>query len=168
MLKLNVLHLLAATGSLGTVMLLRREAMGRSLPLGRLGAGPLLALAAALVMLALTDPATRQPALWTGMLTAGLVVGTARGVVLPLQVDRLWDRFRLPAGRDGLWAAGLLGAAALIEFGTDLVPDHVPWTNMLDIAATATAAACAGFLIGRAVAVWLRSLRAPHITLRGP
>jgi hypothetical protein len=35
----------------------------------------------------------------------------------------------------------------------------------LEVGATALVAACAGYLTGRAVALWRRSLSAPHQTL---
>lgn len=158
MLKLNILHLMVAAGALGAVVVLRREAAGRSMSFGRLFTAPLLAFAAAFLLLAITEPQARQPVLWMSGLAMGAVVGTARGIMLPLQVDRLWDRLRLPSGRDGLWAASLLGAVALAAFSVDL----------LEAAASAAAAACAGFLAGRACSVWLRAWNAPHSSLSRP
>jgi|FEC22Drversion2_1045045.scaffolds.fasta_scaffold00172_14 hypothetical protein len=168
MLKLNILHLMVAAGALGAVAVLRREAAGRSLSFGRLFAAPLLAFAAAFLLLAMSDPEARQPALWVGGLAAGLVAGTARGIMAPLQVDRLWDRLRLPSGRDGLWAASLLGAVALAAFSVDLIPANLPWGDLLEVAASTAAAACAGFLAGRACSLWLRAWNAPHSSLSRP
>ena len=168
MLKLNILHLLIACGALGAVAVLRREANGRSLPPGRLFTAPLLAIPAAFLLFALSAPEQRQPGLWAIGLAAGFVAGTARGIVLPLQVDRMWDRLRLSRARDGLWVACLLGAVALAAFGADVVPADLPWMVMLDGAAATAAAACAGYLAGRASSLWLRALRAPHSCLRRP
>jgi hypothetical protein len=168
MLKLNILHLLVATGALGAVAVLRREAAGRSQSFTHLFTAPLLAFAASFLLLAMADPSARQPALWIGGLAVGLIAGTARGVMLPLQVDRLWDRLRLPSGRDGLWAAWLLGAVALATFCVDLLPADLPWGALLDVAASTAAAACAGFLGGRAGSLWLRTWNAPHSCLRRP
>lgn len=167
MLKLNVLHLMVAAGALGAVAVLRREAAGRSLSFGRLFAAPLMAFATAFLLLAMSEQA-RQPALWVAGLAAGLAAGAARGIILPLQVDRLWDRLRLPSGRDGLWAACLLGAVALAAFSVDLVPSNLPWGNMFAVTASTAAAGCAGFLAGRACSLWLRAWNAPHSGLSRP
>jgi hypothetical protein len=168
MLKFNVLHLLVACGALGSVATQWREARGRSLTSSRLFMAPLLAVAAAFLLLALAAPGSREPTLWVIGLAAGLTAGAARGVLLPLQVDHLWERLRLPRTRDGLWVASLLGALALAAFGAELIPADLPWGDMLEIAASTAAAACAGFLAGRAGSLWLRALRAPHSTWRGP
>src|SRR4051794_31641616 len=122
MMKLNILHLLIAGGTLGAALALRREAGGRSLTLSRLFAAPLLALPAALLLLPLAAPDAREPTLWIADLALGLGAGLARGVTLPLHVDRLWARLRLVRARDGLWAACLLGAGAAAAFGAELVP----------------------------------------------
>ncbi len=158
----NVLHLLVVAGAAGAVVLFRREARGRSQSPGQLFLAPLLALAAATVLLALPAPEARQPSLWLGGLAAGLAIGTARGALARLQVDHLWDRLRLPRGRDGLWAATMLGAIALAAFGAELAPGAAG----LETAATVAAAACAGYLTGRAGSLWLRALNAPHHALR--
>jgi hypothetical protein len=168
MLKLNVLHLMVAAGAFGAVAVLRREAAGRSLSFGRLFTAPLLAFAAAFLLLAMSEPQTRQPALWVGGLAAGLATGSARGIMLPLQVDRLWDRLRLPSGRDGLWAACLLGAVTLVAFSVDLIPSGLRWSDMFEVAASTAAAGCAGFLAGRACSLWLRAWNAPHSSLSRP
>lgn len=170
MIQPNVLHLLVVGGAAGAVALFRREARGRSQSPGQLFLAPLLALAAATVLLALPAPEARQPALWLGGLVAGTLIGTARGALARLQVDHLWDRLRLPRGRDGLWVALTLGAVALAAFGAELVPDQAhglaPAAGGLETAATVAAAACAGYLAGRAGSLWLRALRAPHHALR--
>lgn len=158
----NVLHLLVVGGATGAVVLFRREARGRSQSPGQLFLAPLLALAAATVLLALPAPEARQPTLWLGGLAAGLMAGTARGALARLQVDHLWDRLRLPRGRDGMWTALLLGAIALTAFAAELVPG----AGGLETAATIAAAACAGYLAGRAGSLWLRALKAPHHALR--
>lgn len=168
MLKFNILHLMVAAGAVGAIALLRREAAGRSLPFGRLFAAPLLAFAAAFLLLAMSESQARQPVLWIGGVVAGLAAGAARGIMLPLQVDRLWDRLRLSGARDGLWAAGLLGAVALAAFGVDLAPADLPWTDLLEVTPSTAAGACAGFLLGRAGSLWLRAWNAPHSSLSRP
>ena len=166
MLKLNILHLLVTGGVLAAVVASRREASGRSLTAGRLFIAPVFALLAAILMLALTDPQARTPALWIGTLVAGLTAGTARGIVMSLQVDRTWDRLRLPHARDGFWVSLLLGVLALAAFAGDTVA-AVPSTDLvLDAATAAAAAGCCGYLAGRASSLWLRTLNAPHSTWR--
>ena len=162
MIQPNVLHLLVVGGAAGAVVLFRREARGRSQSPGQLFLAPLLALAAATVLLALPAPEARQPSLWLAGLAAGAAIGTARGALARLQVDHLWDRLRVPRGRDGMWVAATLGAVALAAFGAELAPGAAG----LETAATVAAAACAGYLAGRAGSFWLRALKAPHHALR--
>lgn len=166
MFNLNILHLLIAGGVLGAVAASRREAAGRSLTAGRLFIAPVLALSAAILMLGLAGPEARTPALWIGALVTGLMAGTARGVLMPLQVDRLWDRLRLPHGSDSLWTGCLLGVMALTAFVADAASADVSRRIVLDVATAAAAAGCAGYLAGRASSLWLRTLNAPHSTWR--
>lgn len=162
MLKLNILHLLVASTAGATIFVLLREARGRSLSPGQLFTVVPFALATAMLLLAMEEPATRQPRLWVAALVVGLPIGAARGAFLRLQLDRMYTRLRLPNGRDGLWAACLLALCVTVAFGAALagLPDPT-----LEIGATSAVAACAGYLGGRAAAVWWRSLTAPHQTL---
>jgi hypothetical protein len=159
---INVLHLVIASGAIGAVAFIHREGNGHSLPFARLFAAPLLASAVAFLLLAVAAPDARKPALWLAALAVGIAAGTARGIVLPFQVDRLWDRLRLPRSRDGLWVAGLFGAATLLALGTDALPDDFEWADLLDIVTSSAAAGCAGFLAGRACLLWLRSIKTRH------
>lgn len=160
--KFNILHMLAIAGAFSGAVALRREAHGRSLTPGRLFVAPICALATAFLLLALTDFEWRQPSLWLGALGAGFIAGTARGWLAPLEVDRLWDRLRLGRPRDGLWIGYGLGAVALAAPTIDLVA-QVP-AGPFDLVGNLIAAACSGFLSGRATLLWLRSLGAPHAT----
>jgi hypothetical protein len=162
----NVLHLLIASGVLGAVAMSRREAAGRSLTAGRLFVAPVLALLTSILMLALAGVQARAPGLWIAGLASGLAVGAARGIVVPLQVDRVWDRLRVPHARDGLWAGCLLGGLALGAFVADVALASVPTRLVFDTATSAAAAGCAGYLAGRASSLWLRTLNAPHSTWR--
>ena len=164
--NLNILHLLIAGGVLGAIATLRREASGRSLTAGRLFIAPVLAFLAAILMLSLAGPQARTPALWIGALAAGLMAGTARGIVMSLQVDRVWDRLRLPHARDGLWAGCLLAVVALAAFAGHAVAADLATGLVLDAATAAAAAGCSGYLAGRASSLWLRTLNAPHSTWR--
>ena len=158
-LKLNILHLLVASTAGATIFVVLREARGRSLPPGQLFAALPFALATAMLLLAMEDPTTRQPRLWLAGLSGSLAIGVARGSFVKLQLDRMYTRLRLPNARDGLWAACLLAVCVTVAFGAAMagLPDPT-----LEIAATSAAAACAGYLGGRAAAVWRRSLTAPH------
>ena len=166
MFNFNILHLLIAGGVFGAVAALRREASGRSMTAGRLFIAPSLALLTALLLLALAGPQAHTPALWIGALVAGLVAGTARAIAMSLQVDRLWDRLRLPHARDGLWASCLLGVLALAAVLGGVTSDGLAVGTVLDWAIAAATAGCAGYLAGRASTLWLRSLNAPHSTWR--
>jgi hypothetical protein len=139
-----------------------RKPTAAPLPFGRLLVAPLLAAAVAFLLLAMSAPDARKPALWLASLALGVAAGTARGSVLPFQVDRLWDRLRLPRSRDAWWVACLFGVMTLAALGTDVLPDEVPWTDLLDIATSSAAAGCAGFLAGRACLLWLRSIHTRH------
>ncbi len=161
-LKLNILHLIAACAAGATVFMLLREARGRSLPPGRLFAALPFALATAMLLLAMQSPDTRQPLLWLAGLAVGTAVGVGRGLFLKLQLDRMYSRLRLPHARDGLWAACLLAASTVAAFGASLagLTNPIP-----EVGATSAVAACAGYLGGRAATLWRRSLTAPHSTL---
>lgn len=162
MLNLNILHLIVAGTAGAAIFMLLREARGRSLPPGQLFAALPFALATAMLLLAMESPSVRQPRLWVAGLVIGLAIGAARGSLLPLQFDRMYTRLRLPHGRDGMWAACLLAFWVTVAFGAALagLPDPA-----LEIGATSAVAAAAGYLVGRAAAVWRRSLTAPHYPL---
>ena len=163
-LKLTLLHLLAALGAAGCAGILVREAQGRLLAPSRLAAAPLLAAVAALFLLALVGPAEREPKLWAVALALGALPGAVRGFAMTLQVDHRSALIRLPQGRDGLWAAaalaGLAGLTMLLTF-TDGATGTGK-TGPFGALAAAAAAAAAGYLGGRALALFLRTARAPH------
>lgn len=105
-------------------------------------------------------PETREPSLWLAGLFVGIVLGAVRGSFLTFQFDRMYSRLRLPAGRDGLWAACLLAFCTLVAVGAPLANSPA-----LEVGAAGLVAACAGYLAGRAAALWRRSLSAPHQSL---
>lgn len=162
MLKFNVLHVLAIAGAAGGAVALRREVQGRSLTPGRLFVAPACALGTAFLLLALTEFEWRQPSPWLGMLGVGMVAGMVRGWLATLEVDRLWDRLRLGRAQDGLWVGYGLGVVALSALAIDLAAQFP--AGPFDLIGNLAAAACAGFLSGRAALLWLRSLGAPHAT----
>ena len=128
----------------------------------RLAAPVLFALACALVFL-LFHLGAREPA-WTffAAIGAGLLLGAARGLTLPLEVDHMFEKVRLPRAHGSLFVALCLIAAVLVEIGGAFlgtmatpVREFVPQI----------AALCAGILTGRACAIAFRWRRAPHIDL---
>ncbi|KAF0096669.1 MAG: hypothetical protein FD144_5760 [Rhodospirillaceae bacterium] len=157
--KFNILHLIVTSAAGLTILLLLREARGRSLPPGQLFGAVPFALATAVLLLAMEAPETREPRLWLGGLFVGIVLGAVRGSFLKFQLDRMYSRLRLPAGRDGLWVACMLAFCTLVALGASLanLPDPA-----LEVGATGLVAACAGYLASRAAALWRRSLSAPH------
>lgn len=162
-LKFNVLHLIVTSSACVTVLPLLREARGRSLPPSRLFGAVPFALATAVLLLAMGAPETRAPLLWLAGLFVGIVLGAVRGSILKFQLDRMYSRLRLPRGRDGLWAACILALCTLVSFGA--AQANLP-NSALEVGATSAVAACAGYLTGRAAALWRRSLSAPHQNLR--
>ncbi len=161
-LNVNILHLIVISSAGVTILPLLREARGRSLPPSRLFGAVPFALATATLLLAMGAPETREPRLWLAGLLVGTVLGAVRGSFLRFQLDRMYSRLRLPKGRDGLWAACMLAFCTLVSFGATLasLPD-----SALEVGATSAVAACAGYLTGRAAALWRRSLSAPHQNL---
>ncbi|MFN4018616.1 MAG: hypothetical protein ACK4JB_24990 [Reyranella sp.] len=162
MLKINILHLIVTVSACVTILPLLREARGRSLPTSRLFGAIPSALATALLLLAMATPDTREPPISLAGLLAGVAVGAVRGSFMKVQVDRMYSRLRLPHGRDGLWAACTLAFSTFVALGVPLGPLSSP---VAEVAATGLVAACAGYLTGRAVVLWRRSLSAPHQSL---
>lgn len=166
MVKLNILHLLIALGATGCAGVLVREAQGRLLTPSRLAVAPLLAAVAALFLLALVAPGDREPKLWAVALALGALPGAVRGFALALQVDHNRALLRLPRGRDGLWAAAALAVLSALAVVFSLAGDEAgSTTGAYEALAAAAATAAAGYLGGRALALFLRTAHAPHSAL---
>jgi hypothetical protein len=120
---LNLLHLLAALAIAGCLYALRQEARGISQSRGHLMVPPPLAFGCVLLMISLTEPDLRQPDVLRLAITAGVLLGAARGlrdrrgrgrsvgidggiVVCAIRHYRRGIRRQLPVGprRDGLSA----------------------------------------------------------------
>ena len=164
MVNLNILHLLIALGAAGCAGVLVHEAQGRVLRPSRLAAAPLLAAVAALFLLALVAPDDRAPKLWAVALALGALPGAVRGFVLTLQVDHRAALIRLPQGRDGLWTAAALAGLAVVTVILTLTDGGAGTheTGAYEALAAAAAATAAGYLGGRALALFLRTAHAPH------
>ena len=105
----------------------------------------------------------RQPAWSFGLaLAIGIGAGATNGFPVPMEVDHMFERVRLPATRVTFLAACLLAFAVLLEIVGSLTG---PPGAFLRIAAAPLAAACAGALSGRAVVIAFRCRRAPHVVL---
>lgn len=162
MVGFNILHLVLLGCSLPCLRFTLNEARRRPLPRGRLAVPVLFALACALVFL-LFHLGDRDPA-WTffAAMGAGLLLGAAHGLTMPLEVDHLFDIVRLPRTHGSLVVALCLIAAVLIEMGGALLgPMAAPLREFVP----EVAALCAGILAGRACAIALRWHRVPHSDL---
>jgi len=165
-LKLNVLHVAVALGAAGCLRAIMHETHGRLVRPGRLFTAPVLALLTALVLLLLIPVDMRQHRLWALTLATGFVAGALRGFTMRLQVDHEFDLLRLPSAPDGVGSSVILAMLAAISVVLAMtMPADAPLELMVEMLAAAGVALCAGFLGGRAVLIYLRHLRAPHLQL---
>ena len=151
---LNLLHLLAGLAIAACLYALWREARGVSQSRGHLMVPPPLAFGCALLMIGLTEPDRQQPDELRIAIAAGVLLGTARGWFMAVDIDPLWSTVRLPSGSDGFWLAILLAFAVIMAAAAPLIStqgqSYVPY-------AAAAVAFGAGFLSARAVTVYLRT-----------
>lgn len=162
MVGLNILHIVLLGCSLPCARFTLSEARHRPLPKRRLAAPVLLALGCAAVFLFL-HLGTRQPFwIFFAAMGGGLVIGAVRGFTLPLEVDHMFEKVRLPRARGSLVVALVLVGAVLLEIGGAAFGDAA--VPLRDFAAE-IAAFCAGILTGRAAAIAVRWHRAPHVDL---
>ena len=155
----NVLTLLVALLCLWTMS---PQARGGVMRLWRLAVPAAFAAVVSLMLLSAVYAANfRHDIEWVIALTLGGVIGRTRGWTLPIDIDQRWGLARLPRSRDGLLAAVGVAAAAAIDFAGAaleeqfIAPEHL----------AAIAALCAGFIGCRALAIIVRSTRAPHVGL---
>jgi hypothetical protein len=158
----NLLHLVLLACALPCARYTLSETRHRPLPRWRLTAPALLAMPCALVFLFFHVAAQQPPWIFVAALAGGLAVGILRGITLELQVDHMFDKVRLPRARGSFLVALALLGAVLLEIGGALVG---PSAAFLRLAAPEIAAACAGMLAGRAMAIAMRWRRAPHVDL---
>ncbi len=155
----NVLTVLAALICLWTMS---PQARGGVVRLWRLAIPGAFAAVVALMLLAGVFQATLvHDAEWLAGLLLGGLIGRSRGWILPVDIDQTQGLVRLPRTSDGLLMAAGIVAMAAVDFisaaldNAFIEPQHV----------AAIAAVCAGFLGCRALAVIVRSSRAPHVGL---
>jgi membrane protein CcdC involved in cytochrome C biogenesis len=159
----NLLHLVLLACALPCVRYTLSEMGRRPLPRWRLTAPVLLAATCALVFLLFHVGSQQPPWIFVSALAAGLAVGLVRGFTLELQVDHMFERVRLTRARGSFLIALVLLAAVLTEIiGAFAGPEALP----LRLLTPEVAAACAGMLGGRAIAISLRWESAPHMDLR--
>lgn len=155
----NVLTVLVALLCLWTMS---PQARGGVMRLWRLGVPAAFAAVVSLMLLSsVFDANFRHDIEWVLALAIGGVIGRTRGWTLPIDIDHRFGLVRLPRSRDSLFAAAGIVAAATIDFASAALeaqpvgPEHI----------AALAALCAGFIGCRALAIIVRSTRAPHVGL---
>lgn len=158
----NLLHLVLLACALPCARYTLSEMRHRPLPRGRLAAPALLAMVCALVFLLFHLGSQRPPWIFAAALAAGLTIGALRGFTLQLEVDHTFDKVRLPRAHGSFLVALTLVAAVLLEIGGSFAgPNGLPFR----LIAPEIAAACAGILSGRALAIAMRWRGAPHVDL---
>lgn len=158
----NLLHLVLLGCALPCARYTFGEVRHRPLPRGRLAAPVLLAGACAMVFL-LFHLGNRQPA-WTfaASMFAGLIIGAVRGATIRLEIDHMFEKVRLPRASGSLVVALVLVGTVLLEIGGAFVGSAaLPIREY----APEIAAACAGILTGRAMAIAIRWRGTPHVDL---
>jgi len=155
----NVLTLLAALVCLWTMS---PQANGGVWRLWRLAMPAAFASVVALVLLAGVFDATWQHDVeWLAALVLGGLVGRIRGWTLPVAIDQMWGLVRLPKSKDGLVAAFGIVAMSVLDFTSATLEEAVVDPQHI----AAGAALFAGFIGCRALAIIVRSTRAPHVQL---
>jgi hypothetical protein len=155
----NVLTVLAALICLWTMS---PQANGGVWRLWRLAMPAAFAAVVALVLLAGVFDATWQhDGEWLAALVIGGLIGRTRGWTLPVAIDQMWGLVRLPKAKDGLLASLGIVAMSAIDFTSATIEE--PLVEPQHVAAGA--ALFAGFIGCRALAIIVRSTRAPHVQL---
>ena len=146
----------AASGVGSIAFELRREVV----PLWRLFPAPMAAFAAAFTL----PPEPRWLALAVAGLAVGLVAGSLRGLTALLRVDHIWKVVRLRrAAYDGVAFALVIAMLA----GADTKPTVTfLLQNSGSVPFAAIAFLCAGYLLGRAATLGLRTRATPHDDMR--
>ena len=154
--KLNLLHVLLLLSTGASLYYVFWENRQRILGLRGHFRSTWFALIAALLM-AFFEMGMKQP-IWPLLVAMGIggIFGGTFGATLKLRVNRSWQIPRPAATRYAVWIVGLLALAAATEIG---VAAAAPGAHFLRFGAALAAAACAGFLVGSAIAVGVRIWR---------
>lgn len=158
----NLLHAVLLVCAVSSAFLTVREVRHRPMRLGRLGAPVLLAGICALVFLLLEVGSGEKPWVCLAAMVAGLAIGAVRGFTVKLQVDHMFATVRLPRAHGALLVALVLVASVLVDIGSAFAGTVA---KPLREVAPNIAVLCAGLLIGRWIAVAVRSRREPHVDL---
>jgi hypothetical protein len=140
------------------------QAHGGVWRLWRLATPAAFAAVVALMLLSAVFEATWQHDVeWLVALVIGGLIGRARGWAMPVEIDQNWGLVRLPRAKDVLIAASGIVAMSVLDFSSAVIeevvllaPEHI----------AAGSALFAGFIGCRALAIIVRSTRAPHVGLR--
>jgi hypothetical protein len=157
----NVLTMLCALLCLWTTS---PQASGGVWRLWRLATPAAFSAVVSLMLLSAVFEATwRHDAEWLAALLIGGLAGRTRGWTLPVEIDQMWGLVRLPRSLDALIAAFGIVAMSVLDFSSAAVEDVV----LLEPQHIAAGSALfAGFIGCRALAIIVRSTRAPHVGLR--
>src|SRR5947208_6369433 len=155
----NVLTVLVALLCLWTTS---PQARGGVFRLWRLAVPACFAAVEALMLLATVFDATFVSDVeWLIGLVLGSTFGRMRGWTMAVAVDQMWGLVRLPRTNDGRLAAiGMVGLTA-IDFTSSMLEEAVIEPQRV----AAAAAFGAGYIGCRALALIVRSMRAPHVEL---
>jgi hypothetical protein len=156
----NVLTILCALMCLWTAS---PQAAGGVWRLWRLVTPAAFATVVSLMLLASVFEATWQhDAEWLAALLLGGLIGRTRGWTLTVKIDQTWGLVSLPRARDGMLAAAGIVAMSCLDFMSAALEEALVEPQHI----AAGSALFAGFLGCRALAIIVRSTRAPHVGLR--
>ena len=162
---LYVTHIVMTLAAGGAALAGIPEGLGRPIQRWQLLVPAALASLAGLMLFSYPSFAEfDHPELWMFALGAA-VVGVARGHWMAIDVDQIWNRLRVPRGREGLAAAfamALLAAIEMMAVFAGLAGGRYQLTLQLGMALVA------GYLVGRAGAAWIRFPDIPHSDLLDP
>lgn len=156
-------HGLILVGAISAAFSIRSESQGRLIRPWRLLLPGVLAAAAGLVLIVYPDISQLlRLDLWTLGVVA-ILVGAVRGQFVRKELDRALNFVRAQPTRDGQWAANLLVLLAFLEVGAELStpPDDHTYVPTIELGMVIVG----GFLLGRAVAGWIRAGRIQHVDL---
>ena len=156
----NVLTVFVAFACLHTIA---PQSRGGVVKLWRLAVPACFAAVEALVLLAgVFDATFGHDAEWVVAALIGILLGRMRGWSMPVEVDRMWELVRLRPSLDGQAAALALIALSFIDFTSAALEQPIIACDHV----AAGASLFAGYLGGRAVAIAVRAMRAPHVELQ--
>lgn len=154
---LNLLHILLLASAAACFYFASQEAPRRTIRFRRVLRAPAFAMVVAL-LLTFFQIGMKQP-IWppVAALLLGLAVGGTRGLSMKLAIDEYWLVVR-PGPRRPLlvWVAALLVVAVTVDIGGAMAG---PAGKVWRLSATLAAAGCAGFLLGRGLALMARVWR---------